>query len=95
MERAREKRQFARELRPEGLLPTIEQADDDCVHGCVYAGSERCNFTCHDLTPYEDAAFERLDRRAMELLNEEMAAFAESSLPPTVEATELCGVEWA
>lgn len=34
-----------------------------CNGGCVYGGSERCNFTCHDLTPREEDVFERLDRR--------------------------------
>ncbi|MET8985808.1 hypothetical protein ABZW49_10205 [Nonomuraea wenchangensis] len=98
MERAREKREVARELRPEGLLPTAEPDDGDCVHGCnggcVYGGSETCTFTCHTLTPREDAIFERLDRRAMELLGEEMIEFAETSLPLTVEAAELVGAEW-
>lgn len=66
---------MAHKLRPEGLLPTAEQDDGDCIHGCngacVYGGSERCNFTCHDLTPREDAVFERMDRRAMALMGEE------------------------
>lgn len=98
VERGREKRQMARELRPEALLPTAEPDDGDCIHGCnggcVYGGSERCNFTCHQLTPHEEAVFDRLDRRAMQLLGEEMVEFAETSLPLTVEAAELVGVEW-
>lgn len=73
VERAKEKRALARELRPEGLLPIAEADDGDCVHGCngacVYGGSDVCNFTCHDLPPEIEALFERLDRRATELMS--------------------------
>jgi hypothetical protein len=79
VERTREKRELARELHPEGLLPTAEADDGDCQHGCnggcVYGGSERCNFTCHDLEPEAERLFERMDRRAMELMGEEPAAW--------------------
>lgn len=74
-----ERRELARELRPEGLLPTALPADGDCIHGCnggcVYVGSETCNFTCHDLAPEIEALFERLDRRAMELLGDELVTW--------------------
>ncbi|MGA4989848.1 hypothetical protein [Nonomuraea bangladeshensis] len=77
--------------------PDVMQGGE-CRHGCngdcVYGGSEACNFTCHTLTSREDAIFEQLDRRAMELLGEEMVEFAERSLPLFVEAAELVGVEW-
>lgn len=74
-----EQRELARELCAEGLLPTAEAGDGDCQHGCnggcVYGGSERCNFTCHDLEPEAERLFERMDRRAMELMGEESAAW--------------------
>ena len=51
VERAREKREIARELRPEGLLPTAERDDGHCIHTChgecLEGGSEACTFACH------------------------------------------------
>src|SRR5690606_14469162 len=98
VERGREKRQMARELRPEALLPTAEPDAGDCIHGCnrgcVYGGCQRRTLTCPQITPHQAAQPDRLDRRAMQLLGEEMVEFAETSLPLTVEAAELVGVEW-
>ncbi|MFI6296883.1 hypothetical protein ACIBEJ_35200 [Nonomuraea sp. NPDC050790] len=94
----RERRLWEAETRPGRFLNSLEDEDGDCLHGCnggcVYGGSEQCTFACHDLTPEIDALFDRLDRRAMEILNEEMIEFAEWSLPLAVEAAELMGVVW-
>ncbi|WP_157253231.1 hypothetical protein [Nonomuraea typhae] len=98
VERAREKRDFARELLPGRFRDSMRFEDGDCLHGCnggcVYGGSDVCTFVCHELEPHVEAVFDRLDRRAMEILNEEIIQFAEWSLPLAVEAAELMGVVW-
>jgi hypothetical protein len=88
VERVRENREMEREAgewrfsrawadwnSPEDSLYDL----DDCVHGCngqcVYGGSDACNFTCHELTPEIEALFERLDRRAMELMGEALTSW--------------------
>lgn len=74
VERTREKRALARELLPERARENMDGEDGDCLHGCnggcVYGGSERCTFVCHELTPEIEALFDRLDRRAMEIMGE-------------------------
>lgn len=46
-----EQRAFARELRPDGLLPAPLDDLSDCGHGCngdcATSGSDRCRFWCH------------------------------------------------
>lgn len=55
-------------------LESMNGEDGDCLHGCnggcVYGGSERCTFVCHELAPEIEALFDRLDRRAMEIMGE-------------------------
>lgn len=51
-ERAREKRQFARELLPEGELDVATDIWRDCRHGCdgeclTSGGPDACVYTCH------------------------------------------------
>jgi hypothetical protein len=51
VERVREKRAFARELHPEGGLPSPLDDLTDCAHGCngdcLTSGSDVCSFVCH------------------------------------------------
>jgi hypothetical protein len=61
MERAREKRAFARELHPEGLLPSPLDDPTDCGHGCngecLAGGSESCTFVCHPEGPVTEEQY--------------------------------------
>jgi hypothetical protein len=61
VERAREKRTFARELRPEELLPSPLDDPTDCGHGCngecLTGGSESCTFVCHPDGPVTEEQY--------------------------------------
>lgn len=51
-ERAREKREFARELLPESEIEAPSDVWRDCRHGCdgeclLYGGPRECGYTCH------------------------------------------------
>ncbi|MEV0584124.1 hypothetical protein [Nonomuraea sp. NPDC050310] len=66
VERAREKRELARELRPERLLPTAEPGGGHCLHGCYGEcldslwGDDRCSFSCHPDGPVNEEQYRAL-----------------------------------
>lgn len=58
LDRAREKRAFARELLPQGELDVSTDVWRDCRHGCdgeclLYPGPHECGYTCHPGRLYE------------------------------------------
>ncbi|MFD9950878.1 hypothetical protein ACFWYW_59170 [Nonomuraea sp. NPDC059023] len=69
-QRAFEKRQFARELFPEGELEVSTDVWRDCLHGCdgeclIYGGPHECGYTCHPGRLLTAADVDRAVRVAM------------------------------